>query len=326
VIRLADRAGLLAIGVYGAENLHARRYWDIAGEFGLPSVTLEWYVTHPAEAVLGVEVSDRFHLLEGEALERAVFPPELAPELESEIVRQADLMEDVLRFADTEGMTPEEIRRLAEDHSEIFGTLAHEMARDLTTRNLVARAFPRIPDWRVGSVYFRAMDGSHHTAWQYREAAEEGAGAEANDPLVPVVDRYTSFCDELIAAPLALADSATVVIMLSDHGWEDAKRAHARKPDGFFVMAGGPVVPSADRGEVSVYDVAPTVLALLGIPVPEDMDGRPLVELLDPAFRDRHPVRTVSSYEHEDRRRSGADAAADEEFLEQLRALGYVGQ
>ncbi|HMB70966.1 MAG TPA: alkaline phosphatase family protein, partial [bacterium] len=323
-VRRADRRGLFTIGVYGAENLKARRYWDIAGEFGLPSVTLEWYVTHPAEPVLGVEVSDRFHLLEGEALGRAVFPAELAAELESDIVRQADLEEEVLGFADTEGMSPEEIRGLADRHPDIFGTLAHEMARDLTTRNLVGSAFPRIPDWRVGSVYFRAMDGSHHTAWQHKEAAETGSG-DAVDALVPVVDRYTAFCDELIAAPLALADSSTVVIMVSDHGWEDARRAHARKPDGFFVMAGGPVTASAQRTDVSVYDVAPTILALLGIPVPEDMDGRALTDLFDPAFRDRHPVRTVPSYEHEDRRRSGADAAADEEFLEQLRALGYVG-
>jgi hypothetical protein len=324
-VRAANRAGLFTTGVYGADNLRARRYWDIAGELGMRSVTLEWYVTHPAEPVDGIQISDRFHLLEGEALQRAVFPAELAPALAEEIVRQDAIAGEALRFADTEGLEPEAAAQLASAFPELFGTLAHEMARDLTTRNLVHAVFPLVPDWRAGSVYFRAMDGSHHVAWQYREAAA-GEGGETAERLRPIVDRYTTFCDELLAAPLALADDRTVVIVVSDHGWEDARRAHARKPDGFFVMAGGPVKRGGERGDVTVYDVAPTVLALLGIPVPEDMDGRAALELVEPEFWERHPVRRVPSYERARAPRAAADAAADEEFLEQLRALGYVGQ
>jgi hypothetical protein len=48
---------------------------------------------------------------------------------------------------------------------------------------------------------------------------------------------------------------------------------------------------------------------------------------VDPAFWERFPVRTVPSYEGPREARAVADnPAADEQILEQLRALGYVGQ
>jgi arylsulfatase A-like enzyme len=33
-----------------------------------------------------------------------------------------------------------------------------------------------------------------------------------------------------------------------------------------------------------LLDIAPTILHLLGVPVPDDLDGRILTEILDPAF------------------------------------------
>ena len=49
-------------------------------------------------------------------------------------------------------------------------------------------------------------------------------------------------------------------------------------PEGYFVMAGPGVPPRGEIRELSLLDVAPTVLYLMGLPVPEDMEGRVLVE------------------------------------------------
>ena len=49
-------------------------------------------------------------------------------------------------------------------------------------------------------------------------------------------------------------------------------------PEGYFVMAGPGVPPQGEVRELSLLDVAPTVLYLMGLPVPEDMEGRVLVE------------------------------------------------
>jgi hypothetical protein len=59
---------------------------------------------------------------------------------------------------------------------------------------------------------------------------------------------------------------------------------------GVLFMAGPGVRVGASIGECSTLDIAPTLLTLLGLPVPGHMKGRVLEEALDPTVR---PVRTV---------------------------------
>ena len=48
------------------------------------------------------------------------------------------------------------------------------------------------------------------------------------------------------------------------------------------MIASGPAIRTgAEPGEASLLDVAPTVLHLLGVRVPDDVDGRVLTELFD---------------------------------------------
>jgi predicted AlkP superfamily phosphohydrolase/phosphomutase len=60
--------------------------------------------------------------------------------------------------------------------------------------------------------------------------------------------------------------------------------AGSHRLDGVFAMAGGPVRKGFAFGGARIIDVAPTVLYLMGLPVPDRMDGRPLVEALEPDF------------------------------------------
>ncbi|MEM6456981.1 MAG: alkaline phosphatase family protein, partial [Acidobacteriota bacterium] len=73
----------------------------------------------------------------------------------------------------------------------------------------------------------------------------------------------------------------------------------------------------------TTLDVAPTVLALLGLPVADDMPGRAAVDLVEPpASVTRNPT-----YELEpstDDGEAAVDPASDEELMERLRALGYI--
>jgi arylsulfatase A-like enzyme len=49
-----------------------------------------------------------------------------------------------------------------------------------------------------------------------------------------------------------------------------------------FVAFGRGARPGTELGEVRAVDVAPTVLALLGIAVPRWMEGSPIAELIPP--------------------------------------------
>ena len=51
------------------------------------------------------------------------------------------------------------------------------------------------------------------------------------------------------------------------------------RPTGIFVAAGPDIRQGAKVREARIVDVAPTVLYALGLPIPDDMDGRPLCEI-----------------------------------------------
>jgi len=56
---------------------------------------------------------------------------------------------------------------------------------------------------------------------------------------------------------------------------------HGYRPDdpsmgAIFLALGRGVTPGSNLGQVRALDVAPTVLTLLGLPVPDSMEGRPI--------------------------------------------------
>jgi hypothetical protein len=328
-VRGGHRLGLLPLGIYASSNLGARQIWDVLGEFGLPTISLEWYVTHPVRPVRGIQISDRFHLLQGreDALSFAVFPDSLVPELAPLITAERDLSRaDLMQFLDVDNLDSGRRDELASSFRPWFKTIGGEMSRDLTTCRVVGEVFPRVPDWRLGAVYYRGMDGSHHMTWKWRNLPPEDLDEFPERRFRNAIDAYYRFCDDLLRDTLDQADENTVVIVLSDHGWENQLWGHSRKPDGFCILAGGPIVPSSERGVVSIYDIAPTILALLGVPVPDDMDGEVARDFFDPGFWKEFPIRYVPSYERPDALTvTAADAAGDERILEQLRTLGYIG-
>jgi arylsulfatase A-like enzyme len=103
-------------------------------------------------------------------------------------------------------------------------------------------------------------------------------------------------------------------------------------PDGILLAAGGPIRPSAARGRLSVLDVAPLLLALLGEPAPAALEGRVPVSLLTQDFQRAHPPRRVAqdaTLSPAAALRAGAERPAfastdDTELREQLRSLGYA--
>jgi predicted AlkP superfamily phosphohydrolase/phosphomutase len=101
---------------------------------------------------------------------------------------------------------------------------------------------------------------------------------------------------------------------------------------GIFVAA-GPHIQRSGNGRIEgarIVDVAPTVLYSLGLPIPEDMDGRPLQEIFTDAYRAAHPVcysepESVGESELEPEFGPEYDDEDAAEMERRLRGLGYVG-
>jgi arylsulfatase A-like enzyme len=91
-------------------------------------------------------------------------------------------------------------------------------------------------------------------------------------------------------------------------------------------VATGPGIGKGNRVEgARIVDVAPTVLYALGLPIPEDMDGRPLLEIFTEDYQATHPVQYASPVlGGEATPEEAYDAEDAAEMERRLRGLGYV--
>ena len=140
------------------------------------------------------------------------------------------------------------------------------------------------------------------------------------------------------AEMLDLVDDDAIVLLVSDHGFaghrgyrgfegDVAVGIEMHREDGILFIT-GPGIKRGGRIEgASVLDITPTVLALAGLPVARDMDGRPLTEAMSRAFLERHPVVYIDSYEVGDAPHGDltpVESPIDDEIKEMLRSLGYI--
>jgi predicted AlkP superfamily phosphohydrolase/phosphomutase len=104
----------------------------------------------------------------------------------------------------------------------------------------------------------------------------------------------------------------------------DHRYVGSHRHEGIFALA-GPSAVHAERTFVGIEDVAPTVLYLLGEPLPADLEGRLIAEAIDPDLLDRRPPEYDDSGPQDVAGPAeGYSAAEAEEIEERLRGLGYV--
>jgi hypothetical protein len=190
------------------------------------------------------------------------------------------------------------------------------------------------PQPRFVNLYTHEPDSVQHFTWkwyepQYYLGVDERERAEKGNRIPQLHRDFDRFLGQLLAE----ADPNTVVIVASDHGHSPTivhslYTQHRHGPPGVLLMRGGPVKPGHTLEGADIYDLHPTLLYLLGLPVPEDAAGAVLVDALDPEFVRRHPVRTIPTYRNLgfSPRLPGAtrDGAMNQHEIDKLRALGYI--
>lgn len=105
--------------------------------------------------------------------------------------------------------------------------------------------------------------------------------------------------------------------------------AASHRLDGVLMMCGGPIRPGFEFTDARIVDVAPTVLYLMGLPVPADMDGRVLTEAIDGEFIEANPMQFENLDDEirddaADEARHGFTEAESELIARRLQALGYI--
>jgi predicted AlkP superfamily phosphohydrolase/phosphomutase len=105
----------------------------------------------------------------------------------------------------------------------------------------------------------------------------------------------------------------------------------AHRPLGIFGARGPGIRKGFDGGELSILDVAPTVLYSLGLPVYKDLEGRVPQEIFEKTMLDEKPIQTVSASATDEEEEKPADTESSEMteedervVMERLRELGYI--
>jgi predicted AlkP superfamily phosphohydrolase/phosphomutase len=120
--------------------------------------------------------------------------------------------------------------------------------------------------------------------------------------------------------PLGNADFTSNKFMVDAFGISGCHRMH-----GVMIGNGGAVKPDSRLDVASIYDVTPTMLYLMDEPLPDDMDGRVLTEIIDAAYLSANPIRFTSQSQPEQIGATEYSAEENAEIIESLKNLGYIG-
>jgi predicted AlkP superfamily phosphohydrolase/phosphomutase len=211
------------------------------------------------------------------------------------------------------------------------------------------------------------IDWSSTTAFALTSSSNAIFIRQAQTPGAPGVraEEYGAFRQRLIESLLAFSDPKTgerviervvtreeafpghhidrapdLTLFLREPGFLSILRANtplqprrapygAHHPHGIFLGCGPGLRTGEKVAPFSIVEMAPTLLYSLGLPIPSDMEGTPVLSAFTPAFVTAHPMRL----EEPDQPRAALPhepvpallpAAAEAQIMERLKALGYL--
>ncbi|RMF95208.1 MAG: hypothetical protein D6734_05965 [Candidatus Schekmanbacteria bacterium] len=219
--------------------------------------------------------------------------------------------------------------------------LRHDFMRDLFFEEISTKFMKTESDFKA--VYFLGPDGIEHAFWKYYEPHYFDDVSDKDVEIFgKIIENYYIFLDEAVGNLYSSIDDDTVTIIISDHGmgpwrrslfdkllmkvikrYERSSGNHRR--NGIIIISGKNIKKSAEIKNATIFDIAPTVLHLLGFPVAKDMKGRVLTEVIDDDWLSKFPISYIKSYEGVVKKEIIPELkASDKKDLERLKALGYI--
>ncbi|MBI3448112.1 MAG: alkaline phosphatase family protein [Acidobacteria bacterium] len=328
----------------------AEALWSILTRFGIPSLTVGWWATWPAERVAGEMVTDHvaYSLMEPEGAiptDGLVNPPSIEPQISRMIVRPEQVtLEDLRSIIDVTEPEFARVRGMLPGRASWQDPEAHLLRILAATRSYHRIALDRLHRGQspLTLVYFEGLDEVNHRFAVYEPPAMRWADPAKAGAFAHAVDNFYRLQDRLIGELVAASSPDTVVVVVSDHGFASGDRRPLDVPpdiegkpgrwhtlDGVILAAGPTVARGRLPRDPSILDIAPTILSLLSIPAARDMPGHPIAELIGTGALPPPPAAEVATYERTKGRRpadaSSAGSEADGELLAKLTALGYIG-
>jgi hypothetical protein len=346
--------GRLERELYSNADRRVKAIWNLL-ERGDRALVVGYHNTFPVEPIEGAMVSN-YLVQDAVADLMAMRAADAGPAGAAGLVHPAALLDELLRVQrEVQDGARDELWRFAHvpeperaEFLERAARLDEEDRRpylllrayvfDAIHARIAERLYARTAP-EVALVHFQGADWAAHQFLYFHEpdrfagmewpaATRERLAAELPVYRDTVRELYR-YLDEELGRLLALLPPDAAVMVLSDHGVgpgddPEIPGYHDDGPPGMLVLH-GPGVRAGRRIEgASLYDVLPTLLASLGLPIADDLRGSVLEQAFCPGALP--PVRRVPSYEDGTRYVPARPATTrlQRDVLDQLESLGYV--
>ena len=313
--------------------------WNILNQSGLKSNVVGWWPSNPAEPINGVMISNLYQTAparrDGAWPMRpgTVHPPHLAEPLKEFRVAPQELEgEQLLPFVP-------KAAEIDQTKDKRLASIAKVLAETASV-HAAATATLQLEPWDFMAVYFDGIDHFCHGFMRYHPPRQDWIDERDFELYSDVINSAYRFHDMMLGVYMNLVDEDTAIMLISDHGFhpdhlrpkeisnEPAGPADEHRQFGVFVLNGPGIRQDEMVYGASLVDIAPTILTLFGLPVGQDMDGRPLTG----AWQTDPGVEYIDSWENvpgEDGRHPAdvqvqIDPADQEEAIAQLVELGYI--
>jgi predicted AlkP superfamily phosphohydrolase/phosphomutase len=307
----------------------ARPIWDILGSVGKKVSVVGWWTTWPAQPVNGSLVSDyvQYDLdaWEGRSTRRTY------PESLDTLVAKLRVKPENVSWAELfQFVAPVDTTKITERQQRLLRDLRWIYAADLTFYRIGLYLYrTQKPDFMT--VYFRGVDEMSHIYWDIDLPGKFQPNLTDAEYqwLKTLIPNYYVFTDRMIGDFLKEAGPKTDVLLTSDHGFVGGgPGVMAHKADGILFAMGPNVKKGGNISGATVLDITPTVLAFFGLPTAQDMDGRPIEDVLTTPVMKRVAKETrLSTYETAHAKGGTEEplrSPVDDELRERLRSLGYI--
>ncbi len=312
--------------------------WNILTQNGYKTHVVNWWPSYPAEPVNGIYVSNMYPKIKSFKVDDrklpddAVYPPELQNLFAHFIVHPLELtLQHLQPFMPEADFTRIKIDKKIE-------VITKQIAEAASIHAAATLALDQ-EEWDFAAIYWDTIDHFCHGFMNFSPPQMKGVKDEEFKLYKHVVDGAYRLMDSMLARILQLAGDDCTVFLTSDHGFKSGDMRQRQTPNepagpayhhrnvGVFCAKG----PGIKRDEIvygaSLLDITPTILTLLGLPVGEDMDGKPLVEI----FSQEPTIKTIPSWENvpgecgmlPDEKRD-LDPEHSANAIRQLIELGYI--
>ena len=131
---------------------------------------------------------------------------------------------------------------------------------------------------------------------------------------------------DIVFLPKDMRYNGFGLYQFSSRSWLEPSfdRSGGHRMDGILMATGPGISRNTQLEDAALIDIAPTVLAAMDVPIPDDMDGKVLTDVFEEGYFTQHPIRYTKGSEQGIQEKVELSPEQEEEIKERLRGLGYL--